>query len=264
MMDQHIWTIIQFIVVFGIFALLVYAAGFIVNKIKSSDTFKNSKFLNPTEYFPEEQISTLKQLFYLGMILLFIVIDLYLIFDWFDALNIVYSLDIIISAYLFINMRKETLKDRIILFLLIPFSSMSIILFGQTWLELFDLLHIFVYVYFIRVYYHKFVEYTENNGLGITIILLYAIILVSFIFTILVENVSPLDSIVMVSNAFTSNSFDAAGNSVIGKIDSLVLAWGGFILSGVGTATLSVSMIRRYTNTQFDNLENKIKNKKEK
>ena len=112
------------------------------------------------------------------------------------------------------------------------------------------------------VYYRKFVKYTENNGLGITIMLLYTIVLVSFLFTMLVEEVTPLDSIVMVTNAFTSNSFDPAGNSVIGKVDSLVLAWGGFMLSGVGTATLSVSMIRRYIDREFDEMEDLIKNKK--
>ena len=54
-------------------------------------------------------------------------------------------------------------------------------------------------------------EHTENNGLGITLLLLFAIILVSFLFTMLAEDVSPMDSLTMVSNAFTSNSFDASG-----------------------------------------------------
>ena len=107
-------------------------------------------------------------------------------------------------------------------------------------------------------------QYTENNGLGITITLLFSIILVSFLFTILVENVSPMDSITMVSNAFTSNSFEASGKSMLGKFNSLFLAWGGFILSGVGTATLAVSMIKGRVDRQFDDIENLIKNKKKK
>ena len=80
----------------------------------------------------------------------------------------------------------------------------------------------------------------------------------------IVEEVSPLDSMAMVTNAFTSNSFDAAGKSVIGKLDSLVLAWGGFLLSGVGTATLSVSIINRFVDREFDELEEFIKNNKKK
>jgi hypothetical protein len=71
-----------------------------------------------------------------------------------------------------------------------------------------------------------------------------------------------MDSITMVSNAFTSNSFDPAGKSMIGKLDSLVLAWGGFILSGVGTATLSVSIVMRYVNRRFDDMEDLVKKKK--
>ena len=92
--------------------------------------------------------------------------------------------------------------------------------------------------------------------------LLYTIILVSFLFTMIVEDVSPLDSITMVTNAFTSNSFDAAGKSVVGKLDSLIIAWGGFLLSSVGTATLAVSIVQQYVDRQFDEMEELIKNKK--
>ena len=97
--------------------------------------------------------------------------------------------------------------------------------------------------------------------MGIAVLLLYSIILVSFLFTILAEDVSPLDSIVMVTNAFTSNSFEASGNSIVGKLNSLVLAWGGFLLSSVGTATLSVSIVKEYVNRQFDDMEELIKSK---
>ena len=222
--------IIQFILVIAIFAILVYVCKYTVNKLKSTSQFKNSRFSNPIEYFPQEELSSLRQFFYLMMIFVFIVLDLYLIF-------------------------------KIILFLLIPFGSISNLL-GDNVLFFYDILHIIGYIYFIEVYYRKFVKYTENNGLGITIMLLFSIVLVSFLFTMLVENVSPLDSIAMVSNAFTSNSFDAAGSTTLGKLDSIVLAWSGFILSGVGTATLAASMVRRYVNRQFDALEDLIKNKK--
>ena len=77
------------------------------------------------------------------------------------------------------------------------------------------------------------------------------------------EGVSPLESITMVSNAFTSNSYEASGNSVVGKFDSLVLAWGGFLLSSVGTATLAASVVKKYVDRQFDDMENLIKSKKE-
>ncbi|WP_323735769.1 hypothetical protein PXD04_07710 [Methanosphaera sp. ISO3-F5] len=256
-----IFLIVQLVAVIGIFAVLAYVSNYIVKKIYSMPSLENSKFLNPVEYFPHEQVLLLKQVFYLIMILVFLMIDLYLIFDMTGS-QYIYVSDIIISIYLLINLDKKSSKDKIILFLLIPFGSITNLLFGPTLISLLDVFHIIGYIYFMGVYYRKFVKYTENNGLGITIMLLYTIVLVSFLFTMLVEEVTPLDSIVMVTNAFTSNSFDPAGNSVIGKVDSLVLAWGGFMLSGVGTATLSVSMIRRYIDREFDEMEDLIKNKK--
>ena len=134
---------------------------------------------------------------------------------------------------------------------------------GDSIVVLLDLTYIIGYLYFIKVYFRKFVDFTENNGLGVTIVLLFLIIMVSFLFTILVENVSPMDSLTMVSNAFTSNSFDASGKNVIGKINSLILAWSGFILSGVGTATLAVSIVNEYVDRQFDEIKELVKKKKE-
>ena len=262
MEDLSVWTIIQLLTVIATFIVMSYAFKFIVNKIKTMPSIKNSKFFNIKEYFPTEEIYTLRQLFYLIMVLIFIIIDLYLTFEWTDGIQFIIFLDILISIYIAVNMDWNSYKNVTILFLLIPISSISRILFGDTILVIFDILHIIGYIYLIEEYYRKFLKYTEKNGLGITIILLFSIVLVSFLFTILAENVSPLDSIVMVTNAFTSNSFEASGNSLIGKLDSLVLAWGGFILSGVGTATLSVSIIRRYVDRQFDDMEEMIKNKK--
>lgn len=253
-------SIFRLLVAFGIFALLVYVSKFIVNKVESS-RFKNSRFLNPMEYFPAEEVSTLRQVFYLIMILVFLVIILYMLFDWNGGIYFISVLDIVISVYVSMKMGKDSFKEKLILFFLIPFGSINMLLYGSSPL-LFDLLHIFGYFYLIHVYYRKFVQYTENNGLGITIILLFTIILVSFLFTIFAEDVSPMDSITMVSNAFTSNSFDPAGKSMVGKLDSLFLAWGGFILSGVGTATLSVSIVMGYVNRRFDDIEDLVKKKK--
>lgn len=256
--------IIQLLVAAGIFVFLVYIAKFIVNNIKSIPGFKNSKFLNPLEYFPDEKLASLKQIFYLTLVFIFIVIELYLIFDWHDLSFPMLVLDIILSIYLAINMNMDSLNDKIILFLLIPFGSITGIIFGNSSLVWIDLFHILGYLYFIEVYYRKFEIFTKNMGLGISILLLFTIIWVSFLFTMLVEGVSPLESITMVSNAFTSNSYEASGNSVVGKLDSLVLAWGGFLLSSVGTATLAASVVKKYVDRQFDDMENLIKSKKEK
>ena len=256
-------SIFQILVAMGIFAALAYIAKYIVTKGRLMARFKKSKLSNPQEYFPSEEVFLLKQVFYLIVILVIIMICLYLTFDWDEGFYFVYLLDIVISLYLALKMDKDSPKDKVLLFLLIPFGSITGILFGDSIVGLLDLTHIIGYLYFIKVYFRKFVEYTENNGLGITIILLFSIILISFLFTIVVENVSPMDSITMVSNAFTSNSFDASGKNIIGKINSLILAWSGFILSGVGTATLAVSIVNEYVDRQFAEIKGLVKKKKE-
>ena len=257
-------SIFQILVAIGVFAALAYITKYIVNKGRLMARFKKSRLSNPQEYFPSDEVYLLKQVFYLIVILVIIMICLYLTFDWNEGFYFVYLLDIVVSLYLALKMDKDSLKDKVLLFLLIPFGSITGLLFGDSIVVLLDLTHIIGYLYFIKVYFRKFVEYTENNGLGIAIILLFSIILVSFLFTLVVEKVSPMDSITMVSNAFTSNSFDASGKNIIGKLNSLVLAWSGFILSGVGTATLAVSIVNGHIDRKFDKVNDLVKKKKEK
>ena len=257
------FCIFQILVAMGVFVALTYAARYIANNGRLINRFKKSRLSNPLEYFPSEAVFLLKQVFYLAVIMVIIIICLYLTFDWNEGFYFIYLLDIVVSIYLALKMDKDSRKDKVLLFLLIPFGSITALLFGDGIVVLLDLTHIIGYLYFIKVYFRKFVDYTENNGLGITIILLFVIILVSFLFTILVENVSPMDSMTMVSNAFTSNSFDASGKNIIGKLNSLVLAWSGFILSGVGTATLAVSIVNNYVDRQFSEMKEFVKKKKE-
>ena len=49
-------------------------------------------------------------------------------------------------------------------------------------------IHVIVYVYFILVYFTKFRKYTETNGLGITIILLFAIVFAACTIFVLVNS----------------------------------------------------------------------------
>ena len=78
----------------------------------------------------------------------------------------------------------------------------------------------------------------------------------------IVEKVSPLNSLVMVSNAFTSNGYAVLGSSGWGKINSLFLVWSGFFLSGIATATLTVAIVMKHVNNEFDNLESLVKKNK--
>ena len=63
----------------------------------------------------------------------------------------------------------------------------------------------------------------------------------------------------MVSNAFTSNGYAVLGSSILGKVNSLFLVWSGYLISGVGTATLTVALLTRHYNKRFDELEKLIK-----
>ncbi|WP_405270912.1 hypothetical protein [Methanobrevibacter sp.] len=247
--------ILEVILEIIVFLVLMAIFKFIADKIKNNP----HKILNLKEYFPEEEIHSLKQVFYLIMMGLFFINILY-VFIIVES-DIIYFVifDIALSLYLAIKLDKSSLKNKILLLLLIPYGSLTYILFGNSLVGVLDLIHVPVFIYFIKVYYDKFMEYTESNGLGITIILLYTLIFVSFLVTQVAENVNPLDSLVMVSNAFTSNGYAILGSTLVGKINNIFLVWGGYLLSGVGTATLTAAILIRHFNSRFDELEELIK-----
>ena len=159
-------------------------------------------------------------------------------------------------------MEYKTIKDKLVLFCLIPFSSIYFLVFGWMSIDILDITHISIFIYLIKVYYVKFDRYTSSNGLGLTILLLFFIIFISLFATSFSEQVNLLDSLVMISNAFTSNGYAVLGESLFGKINSVILVWGGYILSGVGTATLTAAIMSRNFNKKFRDLEELIKNKK--
>ena len=246
--------ILQYILEIIIFLILMIIFNFIINKIKG----KSYKLLNPREYFPEDEIHSLKQIFFLIMMGLFFINVLYsIVFIETDLIHFV-IFDIILSLYLAIKLDKSSMKNKILLILLIPYGSLTYLLFGSSLVGIVDIIHIPVFIYFIKVYYDKFREYTESNGLGITIILLFTIIFISFFITQIFENVHPLTAIVMVSTAFTSNGYAVLGSSTFGKINSLILVWGGYLLSGVWTATLTAGILIRHFNNKIDKMDEKL------
>ena len=247
--------VLKFIIEIIIFLILMAIVGFIIDKISNS----SYKLLNPREYLPEEEVHSLRQIYYLIMMGLFFINIIYsLTFVGNDLISFA-IFDIALSLYIACKLDKGPLKNKILIFLLIPYGSLTFILFQNSLVGMMDIIHIPVFIYFIKLYYDKFREYTESNGLGITIILLFVIVFVSFLATQVVENVNPLDSLVMVSNAFTSNGYAVLGSSIIGKINAIILVWGGYVLSGVATATLSAAILTRHFNKKFDELEKLIK-----
>ncbi len=67
----------------------------------------------------------------------------------------------------------------------------------------------------------------------------------------------------MVSNAFTSNGYAILGTTIAGKINALILVWGGYVLSGVGTATLTAAILMKHFNHKFEENERLNKELKE-
>ena len=247
-----------------IFAVMVLIARYVYKRFIGSSYFESSRFFKPEEYLPEEELSTIKQVLYLIMIVILVMNILYLLFGWRDDSFNLLIFDIIVSLYLAIHVDLSTFKGKLIMILLIPFGSIAQLVEPGSMITFLDIFHCFVFLYFISVYYKKFLEYTEENSLGITIILLFLIVFISFFVTIVVEGVTPLDAIEMVSNAFTSNGYSILGKSGIGKINAIFLVWSGFILSGVGTATLTVAIVMRHVDDKFDRLEDLVrKNRKD-
>ncbi len=253
----------DFIVVLIIFLAMVFIGRYLLKSFKNISFFRSSRFFNIDEYLPEEEQSTLKQVYNLIMVLILIINILYLIFGWSSESFNLLIFDLIVSLLLAINLDISSFKSKCILFLLIPFGSISELLVPFSWVMFFNFVHIFVFLYFIKKYYENFFRYTEENRLGITILLLFSIVFISFFITIVVEDVPPIDSIAMVSNAFTSNGYSILGTSGIGKLNAIFLVWAGFILSGVATATLTVAIVVKQVNRKFDHLEELVeKNKK--
>ena len=233
-----------------IFLIVVAIGTFVYKKVMSS----SNALSNLGEVLPEDEIHTLKQVFYLILMSLAFIDILYALIS---SEGIIYFVifDIALSLFLAITLDKSSLKGKIILLLLVPFDSINFLLFGSLLLSYIDLIHVLVFIYFVKLYYDKFRQYTESNGLSVTIVVLFALIFISFILTQIVEDVYPLDSLVMVSNAFTSNGYAVLGTTIAGKINALILVWGGYILSGVGTATLTAAILMKHFNHKFEEAE---------
>ena len=214
------------------------------------------RVLNLEEYLPTEEIHSLKQVFYLVMMALFIIDTFYQL--TFNTNYIIYFLvfDLALCLFTITILKTDTIKSYVLAFSLIPFDIITYIIDESLgFFSFFEIIHFLALIYMVWFFYKKFKKYTKTYELGYTILLLYGIIFVSFICTTFVEHVNLLDSLVMVSNAFTSNGYAILGSTIAGKLNSLFLVWSGYILSGVGTATLTFAITKRYYEKKFDKIE---------
>lgn len=246
-------SIFQFLFELIIFSVATVIGVFVFNKVKDSD----NRYLDIHEFLPEDEIFTLRQVYYLIMISACFIVVLYTFVVYDDYIYMV-LFDVGLSLYIAITYEKSSLKNKVILFLLVPWGSLNYLMFGFSMVSLLDLIHVPIFIYFIKYYYDKFSEFTNSNGLGVSILLLFSIVFISFFVTQVVENANAVDSLVMVSNAFTSNGYAILGQSIPGKINSIFLVWGGYIISGAGTATLTAAILMRHFNKRFEQLEKLI------
>ena len=258
-LDYLLISVVELFIVLIVFFVLMGIGTFIYKRIRNS----SNQFLNPLEYFPQEELHSLKQVFILIIMALCFINVLYSMVFYDGDLIYFAIFDILLSVFIAVTIKKETNWDKLLVILLVPYGSLCYVFFRFQPIALLDFIHIPVFLYMVQYYYDKFREYTQTNSLGVTIVLLFAIIFISFLVTVTLESGNPLDSLVMVSNAFTSNGYAVLGSTIPGKINSIFLVWSGYIISGVGTATLTVAILTKYFNKRLDELEELIKKNNE-
>ncbi len=247
-------TLYHLAVVIIVFLVLTILGKLIYRVLKN----KGGNSININELLPEDEVHTLVQVFYLILMALCVVNIFYSLMGSGNDPYYFAIFDIVLSLYFAITLDMSSWKNRIIWLILVPYGSLVYPLFGISLVIFADFIHAFIFIYFAKINLDKFVEYTNSNALGITIILLFAVIFAGFFITQYSEGVNALDSIVIVSNQFTGNGYSVFGNTISGKLNSLLLVWGGYILSGVGAATLTAALLIRHFKKEFEELRQLI------
>ncbi len=244
-------TPVQFLIEFLLFVILMFV-GIYLKKIPKI------RFFNIGEYFPKDEIHTLTQVAYLALMTACFVNVMYTLI--YVNINTTYFaiLNFSLSLFIAITIDKSTFVRKLFIVVLVPYGALTYLLFNSPLIGLVNFIQVPVFIYLIKHYYDKFMDYTESHGLGISIVLLFTIIFVSFLITSIIENKNPLDAIVMVSNTFATNGYTVYGTSDIGKVNNLVLAWMSVILPAVGTATLTSAILTRHYNKKLKDYDDKL------
>ena len=246
--------------------------------------------VEPEHFLPKEEIQNQKQLFYIIILSACLIYFIYLLetsqfleflslaifkesnqfeslFFEYDFSFLIFDLgEILLALYLSLHLDiKGSLKDLVIFLLLVPCGAIDSALYylyvptefllDEVYLFYFlDLVHSLSFLYFIRVYYKKFIGYTRNNALGKTIVLMFIVLIATTLITLMTEHVSVLEGMNMVSNAFASNGYLVLGTGTLGKINEIIIVWGGYLLSGIYTATLTATILIRYYNSKINEI----------
>ncbi|MDO5849640.1 MAG: hypothetical protein Q4P14_00370 [Methanobacteriaceae archaeon] len=230
---------------------------------------KLSKYqnVNTENWMPNEQTQELRQVFYLILAgLLFI--DLYYLI----LINTSYSHDLVnfaifdlilsIFAGIYVFDKDNLIKTIILLITLVPLTSYALFSLDGITMDIFiiiEIIHSIGIIFIIIETILRFREYSKSNRLGYTILILYMIVFICVFLTTKAENLNILDSLVYCSNAFTSNGYGLVNaTNYFGKIISIVLVWSGYLLSGVGTALLTLALVNNYYKNKLKEQEDKI------
>lgn len=220
---------------------------------------------NLEEFFPLEEILTLKQLYYLVLILAvyFCIMNFFIntLYHPNTELIMVGSIiDIIFSVYFTVDLYDGSAKSKIITIFLIPLASLSYLLCGKSLLAYWNFIRIPALLYLVVHYYNKFSDHTKKNNLDKLILVWLSIVFFCLIITLIVEDKNPINALAKVSNSFTSNSYVASGKNLGGVLVSTFLGWSGYFISGIGTASLAAAIILRKTGKKFERMEAKQDN----
>ena len=177
MLNTVIYTIALLIVIFIVFFILCFVIKGVINLFKKA----NHRYFDLKEYLPEEEITTLRQVAYLSLMLWCFAIIVYS-FLYRDANFITFAaLEIIISAYIVVRINKESIGRKLLVFLIFPYGSLvyfillplpnsyAFLIDPAYIISILDFLHIIGYLYLMKMAFDKFRFYTEANGLGVSI-----------------------------------------------------------------------------------------------
>lgn len=254
---------IELILLYLVYFILIIAI-FAINKFSLK-----SYNIESEQFLPEDEIHYLRQIFYLLTPTLLILGFIGAILSnnpeargyYFIIASILSTISIISILY---NSHKKILNI-IIAILLIPAASIFKIMGGQSPTILL-IIH-FIGIILSSIYlFKKFIDFTTKKDLSLLVIIFVIFVVSGFFITGYGEKTNLVNTIVLVSNAFTGNGYSIVGESIYGKITSIYLVWGGYLLSGVGTATLTAGILSVYFKKQqkeIKELKNELKEIKE-
>ncbi len=252
-LSDAVVTILVYLIFIIFCIVVVYAKEYLHSDLKNFDI---EAFLPKDEYF------YLKQIFYLVMSVLFL-IGFLALFLLPKSDFTIWGIDVIVSIIAIIYVIGKQPWRFVLALLLLPCGSILLVM----GIELPYILYILHYIgafAIVGLFIQRFLTYTRDNNLGFTAILFIGILAISFGVTLCFEKATFLDSLVMISNAFTSNGYTVLGNSSGGKLASILLVWGGYLLSGVGTATLCAAIVNSSFRKKFKEQKDEVAFLKEK